>query len=918
MKKYVMLACLFVLSYSFVYADANQALDETGTLRKFGALYQNPRDIHWLVECPPARANPQSRQYVNHRPNMPPVGNQGSQGSCVAWANAYYYKSYQEWLEHGWSYADTHHRFSPAFMYNLINGGVDGGSYASDAMLVLLNHGCANIAEMPYYQGNCTIWPSDSAYHNAMPYRCDAGYWIDVSNDLGIATLKLHLETGDNAVLYIYCWDNFMNIGSYHNTYCVSDVYGSNHGGHGVCIVGYDDTLTTNDGTGAFIVANSWGTGWGDQGYFWMSYEAVKSGTTSQLWVNYLTDKMTYSPTLEVRFRPTHTKREYVYFTVQTSSYNNRFFDFYMPPGAAHSFPPNDIVLDITEAAGSLTPNDKNFIYFSPYDWYSDGVTGTIDYYASLNNEWGVYSRCSQTPASIPDYGSATLTLWHPTEKLHWQMFHHVPAHTGASILTGDIDSVYAYWLYQTGRPVNSSPSLGDVDNDNKIEVVIGSNDSSVYAINGENGSFRWSYHTGGAITSAPCIGEIDQDTMLEVVVSSADGKIYALDGENGSFLWSYTTPNSIRSSPCLSDVDADGLLEIVFGSDDHSVYALNGENGSLRWSHATGAGVISTPACADINNDGFTEVVVGSTDSRIYILRGKTGDTLWTYAAGGSVTSSPCIADIDQDEIPEIIFGSADNHIYALNGENGSVLWSYPTGGGISSSPCAGDIDGDNLPEVAVGGDDHNVYALNGENGSLLWSHPLGDSVASSPCLGDIDGDNQPEVIVGSKDGCVYALKGGNGSVLWTYPTGGAISSSPCLGDIDGDNQLEIVVGSSDNTVYALSGDPTGIAESNESANTAPNRESHLFPNYPNPFGTSTVIRYFIARETRVKLVLFDVAGKKIATLVNEQEKSGQYQVNLNRHSLSVERIPDGIYFIRLESENGAKTQKMVLIRER
>ncbi len=914
MKKCLIMSCSFIAfcAYSLLYAG--EVRDETGTVRKFGALNQNPRDIPWLIECPAAAANLLSRQYVNHRPNMPPVGNQGSQGSCVAWANAYYYKTYQEWLEHGWSYADAHHRFSPAFMYNLINGGVDGGSYASDAMQVLLNHGCANMADMPYNQNNCTNWPSESAYYSAIPFRCQTGYWIDVSNDPGITTLKQHLESGDNAVLYIHCWDNFLYIGNFHNTYCVSDVYGSNHGGHGVCIVGYDDTLTTHDGTGAFIVANSWGTGWGDQGYFWMSYEAVKSSITSQQWANYLTDKTYYSPNTRIWVKASHIKREWVYFTVQTQSWYYKFFDFYMPPQAGHPFPSNNIVLDITEAADFFSPNDKNYISFIATDWLTDDVFGTVDYAASLNNGWGVYSRSSETPMPIPDYGSDTLTLWQPTQKLHWQMFHHVPSHTGATTLHGDIDTVYAYWLYNTGRPVYSSPVLGDVDNDNKIEVVVGSNDSCVYAINGENGSFRWSHHTNGVITSAPCIGEIDQDTMLEVMVSSADGHIYALNGENGSFFWSYTTPYNIPSSPCLNDVDADGLLEIIFGSDNNTVYVVNGDNGSLLWSVGFGGDAISIPTCADINNDGFSEVVVGM-GSMLCALQGKTGDTLWTCWTPGSIVSSPCIADIDGDTIPEIVFGSANRRLYALNGENGSLLWSYLTGGSACSSPCAGDIDGDSRPEVVIGCGDHSVYALNGANGSLLWSHPLGDSVLSSPCLGDIDGDNQLEVIVGSKDYYVYALNGGNGSVLWSYQTGGAVSSSPCLGDIDNDNQVEIVIGSCDGIIYALSGDPTGVAESSKSGNTYFNDESYLFPNYPNPSGASTVIRYFISRESKVKLVLYDITGKKIATLVDEQKNGGQHKFILERGNLSEKKLADGVYFIRLETENGAQTQKMVII---
>jgi len=56
-----------------------------------------------------------------------------------------------------------------------------------------------------------------------------------------------------------------------------------------VTFVGYDDTLTTHDGTGAFRMVNSWGPSWGQQGYFWMSYEAVMDADLSQRSAGYLT-----------------------------------------------------------------------------------------------------------------------------------------------------------------------------------------------------------------------------------------------------------------------------------------------------------------------------------------------------------------------------------------------------------------------------------------------------------------------------------------------------------------------------------------------------------------------------------------------------------------------------------------------------
>ena len=166
-----------------------------------------------------------------------------------------------------------------------------------------------------------------------------------------------------------------------------------------------------------------------------------------------------------------------------------------------------------------------------------------------------------------------------------WPMFHHDPYHTGLSPLTGDMDTCFFFWSYTTGWWVYSSPALGDIDGDGKLEMVVGSGDLKVYALNGEDGSFLWSYTTDYWISSSPALGDIDGDGKLEVVVGSWDNKVYGLNGENGSFLWSYTTGSNVIESPALGDIDGDGKLEVVVGSDDYKVYGMNGENGSFVWS---------------------------------------------------------------------------------------------------------------------------------------------------------------------------------------------------------------------------------------------------------------------------------------------------------------------------------------------
>ena len=71
--------------------------------------------------------------------NMPPIGNQGKQGSCVAWAVAYALKSYQEKLEEKKPFTsgtqlDQQRVFSPSFIYNQINRGQDKGSKIWEAL----------------------------------------------------------------------------------------------------------------------------------------------------------------------------------------------------------------------------------------------------------------------------------------------------------------------------------------------------------------------------------------------------------------------------------------------------------------------------------------------------------------------------------------------------------------------------------------------------------------------------------------------------------------------------------------------------------------------------------------------------------------------------------------------------------------
>jgi hypothetical protein len=83
------------------------------------------------------------------------------------------------------------------------------------------------------------------------------------------------------------------------------------------------------------------------------------------------------------------------------------------------------------------------------------------------------------------------------------------------------------------------------------------------------------------------------------------------------------------------------------------------------------------------------------------------------------------------------------------------------------------------------------------------------------------------------------------------------------------------------------------------------------LSQNYPNPFNPSTTIEYSIPNDAVVSLKIFDVLGKEVATLVNEQKATGTYIVNWNASNFS-----SGLYFYRLNAGEFSQTKKMFLVK--
>lgn len=87
--------------------------------------------------------------------------------------------------------------------------------------------------------------------------------------------------------------------------------------------------------------------------------------------------------------------------------------------------------------------------------------------------------------------------------------------------------------------------------------------------------------------------------------------------------------------------------------------------------------------------------------------------------------------------------------------------------------------------------------------------------------------------------------------------------------------------------------------------------KENKLFQNYPNPFNPSANIRYQITKNSFVTLKIFDILGREVITLINENLKAGKYEVAFDGSKLS-----SGIYFYKLTADNFTDIKRMVLIK--
>ncbi|MCF7802713.1 MAG: PQQ-binding-like beta-propeller repeat protein [Candidatus Marinimicrobia bacterium] len=422
-----------------------------------------------------------------------------------------------------------------------------------------------------------------------------------------------------------------------------------------------------------------------------------------------------------------------------------------------------------------------------------------------------------------------------------------------------------------------------------------------------ETGEVNWTLYTGGEIRSTTTVSG---DSVI--YVGSSDTRLYAFD-LTGNFRWDLPMGGEITASPAL---DAQGNLYV--GTNTNRIYKVT-PNGTPEWNIITGD---SIHASAAVDEEG--DIYIGSDDGTLYALQAD-GTIQWRLNTDGRVRSSAAF-----DSAGNIYVGSDDGKLYSLTPE-GEDRWAFQTAGPVRSSPV---IDGQNC--IYFGSGDSTIYCVS-DSGTLVW-----ETDVDAPVYGTGGLSPNGNFYIGSQNGKLHVLTTA-GDYQWYFQTQGPLVAPPLITSTG-----RMYIGSDEGTIYGFADISAGgfqkttdahfagywptfqgnnartgnladivtAVDPEEGDQSALPQQFTLSQNFPNPFNPTTTLKYGLPQDADVRLVIYDLAGRKVKTLVQEQQSAGWHQVSWGGTGQFGQSVSTGVYFYRLEAGEFVDVKKMVFMK--
>jgi photosystem II stability/assembly factor-like uncharacterized protein len=284
-------------------------------------------------------------------------------------------------------------------------------------------------------------------------------------------------------------------------------------------------------------------------------------------------------------------------------------------------------------------------------------------------------------------------------------------------------------------------------------------------------------------------------------------------------------------------------------------------------------------------------------------------GSKCYTTSDGGTTwdfqVDQPYVSEVQALQFTTPNIGWAGGYVGLLHTSDGGNTWMelFPAGidlytrGIYFINPLEGWI---------VGYSGTTDYVIKTSDGGLSWEIQVIPFISYFEPRDIHFINNEVGWVVGTGDPTGVMLSTSNGGLIWEIVD---FPNSYNLLQVDFiDNNLGWVLGGYGTILKTTNGGVTFIQDKNLSEVIM---EFILSQNYPNPFNPSTSIEYRVASIEYVTLKIFDVLGREVTTLVNEEKQPGVYEVDFNAGDLA-----SGVYYYQLKAGSFIETKKMILLR--
>ena len=485
-------------------------------------------------------------------------------------------------------------------------------------------------------------------------------------------------------------------------------------------------------------------------------------------------------------------------------------------------------------------------------------------------------------------------------------------------------------------------------------------------------------------ITNVDRVGDVNGDGYDDFMVSSRTGFTTRDQGITQFYLGSATldliqdvifhypgsdTLNSFGGASEIGDVNGDGYDDFIisggfgdFGFVKGKVFLYYGGETIDTipvaefyepWIQDGFGGVIEK--VGDLNKDGYEDFTVSSvynwTNELGYVYLFWGGDTI-SFDRSLTLTSGSLgdffgvsvanIGDINNDNYedmaigaPSGVAGNDTSKVYIFYGGNfmdtdfDTILTANNVGYEFGKSiKKIGNLNGDEIVDFCIAGYEYILIYFD------LLNQPLEINGYSLDTGGDINGDGFDDFIIGYERKINVYLGSENFDINPDIIIDDSLRFSTqyiyIVGDLNKDGFDEIISFAPN---YPNKADPQGrayIYSYKKLTDIDDNKENflnnfELQQNFPNPFNPSTSIQYTISSTQFVTLKVYDVLGKEVATLVNEEKPAGSYEVKFNSvEPLHTTSLPSGVYFYQLRAgdpststgQSFVETKKMILMK--